>query len=112
MAGAFNWFRPGYELVNVKLEWNVQVPFLQSRDGKGKMLGSSLFSPQETPNSKWKLEVFDGCAQITIYASHCNSAGKEEKFLEPALVNMSIVNKRGKKKFFNKWSHLPQIDLM
>jgi hypothetical protein len=59
MTQVFN-IRPGYELVTVELEWNVQVPFLQTTDGKGQDLNSPLFSPQETPNSKWKLGVNDG----------------------------------------------------
>ena len=63
MAKGFNWIRPGTmdELVNVKLEWNVQVPFLQTTDGLGVKLLSPLFSPQETPrNSKQHMETASG----------------------------------------------------
>ena len=103
----FNWIRPGYELVTVKLEWNVQVPFLQTTDGKGKKSISPLFSPQETPNSKWQLLVaavwdddwYDdwdkgrGRGEITITANHRNSTGCVN-FVEPALVKPSILNNR------------------
>ncbi len=103
MAGAFNWFRPGYELVKVKLHWNVQVPFLQTKDGKGQMLFSSLFSPQETPNSKWELVVSDTKTQISIETCHCKSMKVKKDIVEvvdivePIQVKMSILNKRGKK---------------
>jgi speckle-type POZ protein len=97
MAGVFNWIRPGYELVNVKLQWNVKLPFLHTADGRGQRLVSPLFSPQETPNSKWKLQVADKTTQIEINAFNYNSAGSNVKCLEPALMKMSILNKRGKK---------------
>jgi speckle-type POZ protein len=97
MAGVFNWIRPGYELVNVKLQWNVKLPFLHTADGRGQRLVSPLFSPQETPNSKWKLQVADETTQIEIDAFHCNSAGKNVAWLESTLFKLSILNKRGKK---------------
>jgi speckle-type POZ protein len=97
MAEVFNWIRPGYELVTAKIEWTVQMPFLQTTYGQGQMLRSHLFSPQETPNSKWALEVNDTKTQIEIYTYHYNYAGKTVNFVEPALVKMSILNKRRKK---------------
>jgi speckle-type POZ protein len=97
MPEVFYWIRPGYEFVNVKLQWNVKVPFLQTTDGRGQQLNSPLFSPQETPNSKWELRVNDNGTQIEIDAYHCNSAGTNVKFLESTLVKLSILNKRGKK---------------
>jgi speckle-type POZ protein len=97
MAGVFNWIRPGYELVNVKLQWNVQVPHIHATLGKPNHWRSILFSPQETPNSNWKLQVNDNGTQIEIDAYHCNSAGKNVAWLESTLVKLSILNKRGKK---------------
>jgi speckle-type POZ protein len=99
MAGVFDWFRPGYELVNVKLLWNVKVPFLQTKDGKGQTLESPLFSPQETPNSKWVLVVSDRKTQITICTYHYDSAGELVNFVEPVQVKMSILDNRRKKVF-------------
>ena len=100
---AFDWIRPGYELVTVKLEWNVQVPFIQPIDGEGETLGSPLFSPEETPNSKWQLQVGDGSHSLRIYACHCTStAGGYSNFVEPALVEMSILNNRRQQKVFQK----------
>jgi speckle-type POZ protein len=90
---SFAWIRPGYELVTVRLSWNVQVPFLQTKDGKGQRLDSPLFSPHETPNSKWTLGVLDIGMEIKIFVMHLNSAGKTEHFVEPALVEISILNK-------------------
>ena len=89
----FNWFRPGYELVTVRLQWNVNVSFLQTTT----MLSSHLFSSQKTPKSKWALEVIDRKAQITIYPCHYDSAGKIVNFVEPVQVKMSILDKRGEK---------------
>jgi speckle-type POZ protein len=114
MAKKFNW---NDELVTVKLNWNIQLPFLHIANGerqrnavlqqrsvlhvrRGQQV-SALFSPKETPNSKWKLEVYDhNETEITIFALHLNSAGKEDNFVEPAaLVKMSILNKKGTKVF-------------
>jgi speckle-type POZ protein len=101
MPEKFNRIRPGYELVNVKLQWNVQVPFLYSfyneGYGSGQKLDSILFSPQETPNRKWQLRLYDRGAQIEIYVFHRNSTGREEQFLKPTQLQMSILNRRGKK---------------
>jgi speckle-type POZ protein len=97
MTQLFNLIRPGYELVTVKLEWNVQVPFPQTTDGKRKKLNSPLFSPQETPNSKWKLRVSDGNHSLRIYLYHFNSTGGSVNFVEPVLVKMSILNNRRQK---------------
>jgi speckle-type POZ protein len=89
--------RPGYELVTVKLEWNIQVPFLQTTDGNGKTLESPMFSPQETPNSKWKLQVVDTEDPLVIFAYRHNSAGQVVNFVEPVLVKLSILNNRRQK---------------
>ena len=97
MAQVFNWFRPGYELINVKFQWNVQVPFLPTADGQSEVLRSSLFSSQKTPNSQWELEVNVAKTQITICTYHYDSAGELVNFDEPVQVKMSILNKRGKK---------------
>ena len=71
------------------------MPFLQ---GKGQMLESILFSPQETPNSKWKLEVVDRIpAQIEIFVLPFNPSGERINFIEPALVKISIVDRKGQK---------------
>ena len=99
MAGVFNWFRPGYELVTVKLEWNVQVPFLHTTTkGNGQNLKSILFSPPETPNSNWELQMNDQGTQIDIYLLHYNSTGRKNvHMLESTPLKLSILNKRGKK---------------
>jgi hypothetical protein len=80
MAEIFNWFRPGYDLVTVRLQWKVKVPFLQTADRNDKVFLSPLFFPQETPNSKWVLRVNYSKTQIAICTYHCDSAGKNSKF--------------------------------
>ena len=101
--------RPGYELVTVKLEWNVQVPFLQTTDGNDERLDSPLFSPQETPNSKWRLYVFDGRYSLRISTYHYKSTGELENFVEPVLVKLSILNNRREKVLQQMLSSAPTI---
>ena len=98
MAEVFNLIRPGYELVTVKFQWNVQVPFLQTADGKGKdLLSPELFSPKETPKSQWRLGMCDKGTQIKICVIHLNSVGSIANLVEPALVKMSILDRNGRK---------------
>ena len=97
MADVFNWIRPGYELVTVKFEWNVQVPYLQTADYE--IFKSPLFSPQETPNSKWKLGFVVKFEDIGIQVKHYNSTEEYVKLLEPIMVKMLILDQRGQKVF-------------
>jgi speckle-type POZ protein len=99
MGEKFNWFRLGYELVKAKYEWNVQVPFLQNRDGEDEYLVSPFFPTPDTPNSTFNLQVQDSAEQIIILVLPCDSAGEERDFVEPALVKMSILNKKGTRVF-------------
>jgi speckle-type POZ protein len=111
MATKFNWFRPGYELVTGKFEWMVQVPFLQNPNGDGGYLKSPFVPTPDTPNSKLNLQVHDTGKKIVIFVAHHNSVGKAEAFVEPALVKMSILNKKGAKFFKQMLSSIPDIDL-
>ena len=99
MAEVFNWIRPGYELVTVRLQWNVKVPFLKTIiiNREVRALSSELFSPQETPNSKWDLMMYDEVRQIGISVFHYDSAGNTVEFVEPVLVKMSILDRNGQK---------------
>jgi hypothetical protein len=106
MAQVFN-IRPGYELVTVKLKWNVQVPFLQTTDGSDKSLESPFFSSHETPNSKWRLQVWDGSHSLEIFALHHNSTGAHANFVEPVLVKLSILNNKRNKVFQQMVSSAP-----
>ena len=100
MAGVFNWIRLGYELVSVKLQWNVQVPFLNTTEGNVQhFLISHLLSPQQTPK-RWRLQLEDiNGAQITISAFQLDSSGELLHFVEPFQVKMSILERNGKKIF-------------
>jgi speckle-type POZ protein len=108
----FNWIRQGYKLVTVKFEWIVQVPFhpfFHSTDFErwSPSVESPLFSAQETPNSKWKLDLMGsfntavGSNAILIYVVHHNAAGKPKHFnkLERIFVKMSILDQKGRKFF-------------
>ena len=99
MAEGFNWIRKGYELFTVRLQLNVKAPLLNTTDGCGEKLLSftPMFSPPETPKSKWRLAVYDCGTNIKIIAFHFNSVGKAENLLEPALVKMSILDRNGRK---------------
>ncbi len=80
-----NWIRPGYELVTVRLQWNVQVPTLQTEDkGQRGQLSSSLFSPQETPNTKWELRLYERGTCILIFVSQCDSEGEIKDYVDIA----------------------------
>jgi speckle-type POZ protein len=110
MAKKFNWLCSGYELVKAKFEWNVQLPFLQNRDGEDEFLDSPLFPTPEILNSSYDLQVQDKAEQIIIIVGHHNSAGEEADFVEPALVNMSILNQKGTKVLQKMLSSTPDSD--
>lgn len=106
MAQVFVWIRPGYELVTAKLQWNVkaqEVAFLRTTDGRNQRYYQAVnrlsrsFSSQETPNSKWLLEVKEKGTEIPIHASHCDSSGILTNFAEPFVVKILIINRKGKK---------------
>jgi speckle-type POZ protein len=97
MAKVFNWIRPGYELVTVRLQWNVKAPLLNTTNGCGEKLPPTPLSTPEAPKSKWRLAVYDWGKNIKICAFHFNSVGKAENFVEPALVKMSILDRNGRK---------------
>ncbi len=97
MAEVFNWIRKGYELVTVKFEWNVLVPYLQTADYE--IFKSPLFSPQETPNSKWKLGFVVKIEDVGIHVKHYNSTEEYVKLLEPIMVKMVILDQKGQKVF-------------
>jgi speckle-type POZ protein len=99
MADKFNWFRSGYELVEAEFEWNVQLPFLQNKDGVDEYLHSPLFPTPEILNSIFNLRVQDHAEQIIITMLHHNQTAEEDfgDDGEPALLNMSILNQKGTK---------------
>ena len=97
MAEVFSWIRPGYELVNAKLEWNVRVPFMETTDGNGKQINSPSFKSQETPERKWILRLYDEKTRIIIYAWHCDSEGNATNIVDPVLMKVSIRNGKGRK---------------
>ena len=99
MAEKFNWFRLGFKLVKGKYDWNVQVPLLQNRDGEDEYLISPFFPTPDTPNSQLIMGVKKSAEQIILFVLPCDSTGKERDFVEPALVKMSILNKKGTRVF-------------
>jgi speckle-type POZ protein len=100
MSEVFNWNRTGYELVTIKYEWNVKVPFLETTDGNGEeLLSPPFFFPKETQNKIWRLKVIDRSKQIRISMRNYNSAGDCVNFVEPVLVKMSILDRNRQKVF-------------
>ncbi len=97
MAEVFKRFRPGYELVKSNFEWDVQVPFLQTTQGNGGRIDSSLFSPKETPDSKWNLGLSDEKTKMSLRVWHYNSSGQNVNIADPVLVKISIFNKKNMK---------------
>ncbi len=97
MAEVFKRFRPGYELVKSSFEWNVQVPFLRTTDANGVRIDSHFFSPEETPNSKWILGLYDVKTHILIGVWHYNSLGESVNIADRVLVKISILNKKNMK---------------
>jgi hypothetical protein len=70
------------------------VPFLQTTNGISfdYLLSPDIFSLQEITKRKLKLGVCDLGMQIGIYLQRYN-----KDFVEPALLKMSILDKRGEK---------------
>jgi speckle-type POZ protein len=100
METDFDWIRrirPGYELVKMKIDWNVRVPFLQTTYGDGKLIHSPNFTSKESPEGKWRLELFDYAMRISIYVYHQNYVGKCNTFTNPILVKMTMRNGKGQK---------------
>jgi hypothetical protein len=89
----FNKVRPGYKLVRINLEWNVQALNLQTTNEHRKFVASSsFFSSQEMPDSKWKLHLYNLSGQILIQVLHYNSTGYTyEDIVEPVLVKLSCL---------------------
>ena len=100
MTEGFRWIRPGYELVNFKLQWNFEVPFLNTTGRKREpWFSPKLLSPPETPKSIWRLKIFDRVTQIAICVYHCRNLAETVNFIIPALGRMSILDRNGRKLF-------------
>ena len=93
MAENFKWIRPGYELVKVKLEWNVQMPYLETTDQNEEDFSIS----QQTPDSQWKLLLIGDGHHLKIRAIHLDSDGISAKIVDPVLANFAILNGKGQK---------------
>jgi speckle-type POZ protein len=100
----FKWFRPGYELVDDRFEWNVQVPFLHTTDETGQKLVSHLVPSQKKPNSQWQLSVSNRSKEILMMICHYNSSGEPSEMFDPVLWKIFLSNRRGRK-VFQQMSH-------
>jgi hypothetical protein len=98
-SDAFNWIRPGYELVKIRLEWKVQLPFFTTTEEKvepDRAFSKYFFSPQ-IPESKWKLGLYDQPikAKIAIRLWHFSTiTSQSTEILERSLVKMSIITEK------------------
>jgi speckle-type POZ protein len=88
------------------LQWNVkaqEVTFLKTTDGRNQhnIAQNRLFrsfSSQETPNSQWELQVKEKFAEIPVHVStRSGPHGLNRNFVEPALVKILIINRKGNK---------------
>jgi hypothetical protein len=95
MAEIFQWIRPGYELVKVKLEWNVQVPHLKTTDEYGDFSISQ--ETQETPDSQWILCLIGDGQHLKIRAKHLDFEGITANIVDPVLAKFAILNGKGQK---------------
>ena len=98
MAEFFKWIRPGYELVKVKLEWNIRVPHLETvHENEEEFLVSQETASELTPYSHWKLLLIGDGHHLKIRAIHLDSEGISAKIVDPVLVKFAIVNGKGQK---------------
>lgn len=92
----FNWSMRGYEVVKTKIEWNVQVPFLNQttsrNDGEG--FCSPFFATREVPNSQWQLMLHDDITKLRLEAYHHHLTGQYQPLANSVLVMISILNKK------------------
>jgi hypothetical protein len=73
---------------------------LKTKDRTCETLSSTeLFAPQETTKSKWRLEVDNRNLQIGISVIHFNFTGTVGYFVQPTLVEMLILERKGRKVF-------------
>lgn len=98
---ALNWSQSGCEIVKTEYEWNVQIPFLKTRDGNGEdLLCDSFFYAKETPDHLWAMQVNDIIDYIQISVWHFNSKKQSTIIGDPAvLVKFAVVDRQGQKGF-------------
>jgi hypothetical protein len=96
MTGIFKYIRPGLELVKVNFTWNAQMPFLQTTNDSEEIFESPFFYSHRTPGHQWKLALFAN-TEIIIQLVHYDSEGQPKIIIDPVLVEMAILNKKGEK---------------
>jgi speckle-type POZ protein len=94
----FNWFREGYELVEFNFEWKVLVPLAQTTyEQYCYEIDSFIFSSQDSPPRKWSLELcYDREKSVDIFVWHHNLENSTTNILEPVLIKISLLNKKGR----------------
>ena len=96
MAEIFQWIRPGYELVKVKMELNIWAPSLEVVDAYKEFFNAQETSSQQTPDSRWKLYLINDGPLLKIRVKHFDSGGTA-KIVDPVLVKFAILNGKGQK---------------
>lgn len=99
MSGS-NWCRTEFEISKTDLEWNVQVPCLETTTQWMEPLDSTLFSAKSTPDRQWKMQLSDMATDIKIQLflttpgiAHYNSA----RIVDPVRAKFSILNRKRQK---------------
>ena len=100
MSGS-NWCRTEFEISKTDLEWNVQVPCLETTTQWMEPLDSTLFSAKSTPDRQWKMQLSDMATDIKIQLflttpgiAHYNSArifNPKQKTTKDSAANSSFT---------------------
>lgn len=95
-----NWCRSQFEISRADLEWNVQVPCLETTTPWMEPLDSILFSSKSTPDRLWKMQLIDMATdlRIQIFLTTPGVAYYESaKLIDPVRVKMAILNRKRQK---------------
>ena len=95
-----NWCRSQFEISRADLEWNVQVPCLETTTQWMEPLDSTLFSSKSTPDRLWKMQLIDMATdlRIQIFLTTPGVAYYESaKLIDPVRVKMAILNRKRQK---------------
>lgn len=99
-AHQFHWIRPGYQLVKVGYTSKIQLPLLRLKDDySGDLETAPYLTSQETPNSRWKLELIIVKEKLSIRAYHYNSEEQAnlKQFVFPIKLKLALLNRKGEK---------------
>ena len=99
-SSADNWCRTELQISKFDLEWNVQVPCLETVTAWMDLVESTTISARETPDRLWKLVLSDGGPKLTIEL-FLTTPGypnfQSASIADPLRVKIAILNKKRQK---------------